>query len=85
MFSRIGNPNLQPFIPDPFQLDALEAIQKTDCLVTAPTGAGKTWIAEKAIHLIHERNGRCWYASPLKALSNAKRVEFGDIFGHDKV
>ena len=85
VFARIGNPDLQPLIPDPFQTDALEAIRKTDCLVTAPTGAGKTWIAEKAIEMIHERNGRCWYASPLKALSNAKRVEFGDIFGHDKV
>ena len=85
VLSRIGNPDSELFTPDPFQLDALRAIQKTDCLVTAPTGAGKTWIAEKAIQLIHERNGRCWYASPLKALSNAKRLEFGDIFGHDKV
>jgi len=85
VFSRIGNPDPAPFIPDPFQLDALEAIQKTDCLVTAPTGAGKTWIAERAIQLIHERGGRCWYASPLKALTNAKRTEFGEIFGHGEV
>lgn len=85
VFARIGNPDSGIFTPDPFQVDALEAIQKTDCLVTAPTGAGKTWIAEKAIQLIHERNGRCWYASPLKALSNSKLIEFGDIFGHDKV
>ncbi|MBW2562262.1 MAG: DEAD/DEAH box helicase [Deltaproteobacteria bacterium] len=85
VFARIGNPDPTPFKPDPFQLDALKAIQKTDCLVTAPTGAGKTWIAEKAIQLIYEKGGRCWYASPLKALTNAKRTEFGDVFGHDKV
>jgi len=85
VFSRIGNPDPTPFRPDPFQLDALKAIQESDCLVTAPTGAGKTWIAEKAIQLIYERGGRCWYASPLKALTNSKRTEFGDIFGHEKV
>jgi len=85
LFSRIGTPDPAPFRPDPFQLDALAAIQRTDCLVTAPTGAGKTWIAEKAIQLIHEKGGRCWYASPLKALTNSKRTEFGGIFGHDNV
>ncbi len=85
VFSLIGLPEPLPFKPDPFQLDALKAIQETDCLVTAPTGAGKTWIAEKAIGLIHAKGGRCWYASPLKALTNSKRTEFGDIFGQDKV
>ncbi len=85
VFSRIGNPDPAPFRPDPFQSDALKAIQRTDCLVTAPTGAGKTWIAEKAIQPIYERGGRCWYASPLKALTNAKRSEFGAIFGDENV
>ncbi|MBN2396864.1 MAG: DEAD/DEAH box helicase [Deltaproteobacteria bacterium] len=85
VFSRIGTPDPAPFRPDPFQLDALAAIQRADCLVTAPTGAGKTWIAEKAIQLIHEKGGRCWYASPLKALTNSKRTEFGETFGHDNV
>jgi superfamily II RNA helicase len=45
--------------------------------VVAPTGAGKTWIAEQAIMSVFSRGGRCWYASPLKALTNAKWVEFG--------
>jgi len=85
VFSRIGNPDPAPFRPDPFQSDALKAIQRTDCLVTAPTGAGKTWIAEKAIKPIYERGSRCWYASPLKALSNSKRTEFGAIFGDEHV
>jgi len=85
VFSRIGKPDPAPFKADPFQSDALRAIQRTDCLVTAPTGAGKTWIAEKAIQSIYEKGGRCWYASPLKALTNSKRTEFGETFGDENV
>ncbi|MBW2648884.1 MAG: DEAD/DEAH box helicase, partial [Deltaproteobacteria bacterium] len=85
VFSRIGNPAPAPFRPDPFQSEALMAIQRTDCLVTAPTGAGKTWIAEKAIQSIYEEGGRCWYASPLKALTNSKRTEFGETLGDENV
>ncbi len=77
VFARIGKPVPAQFTPDPFQLRAIEAIGKTDCLVIAPTGSGKTWIAEQAILSVFNRGGRCWYASPLKALTNAKWVEFG--------
>ena len=80
IFAKIGKPVSTPFLPDAFQLQALEAINRTDCLVTAPTGAGKTWIAEQAILSVFSRGGRCWYASPLKALTNAKWVEFGVHF-----
>ena len=55
VLSRIGEPDPAPFTADLFQTDALEAIHRTDCLVTAPTGAGKTWIGEKAIQSIYER------------------------------
>jgi superfamily II RNA helicase len=51
----------------------------------APTGSGKTWIAEQAILSIFNKGGRCWYASPLKALSNAKWVEFSQTFGAEHV
>ena len=85
IFSKIGRPPSTPFTPDPFQLKALKAIIRTDCLVMAPTGAGKTWIAEEAISHIFERGGRCWYASPLKALTNSKWVEFGHRFGSKNV
>ncbi|SEM29251.1 Helicase conserved C-terminal domain-containing protein [Syntrophus gentianae] len=51
----------------------------------APTGSGKTWIAEQAILSVFQRGGRCWYASPLKALSNAKWVEFSHRFGAEHV
>ena len=85
VFSRIGVPEEKPFKPDPFQLEAVEAVKDTDCLVTAPTGAGKTWIAEQAIRRIFEKGGRAWYACPLKALSNAKYTAFADIFGSANV
>ncbi|MGD0277389.1 MAG: DEAD/DEAH box helicase, partial [Syntrophales bacterium] len=80
VFFRIGRPPETLFVPDPFQIQALEAIGHSDCLVTAPTGSGKTWIAEQAIRQIFQRGGRAWYASPLKALSNSKWVEFCQCF-----
>lgn len=85
VFKRIGKPPESGFVPDEFQLQALEAIKKNDCLVMAPTGSGKTWIAEQAILSVFRAGGRCWYASPLKALSNAKWVEFSQNFGAQHV
>ena len=85
IFERIGTPEPSPFVPDRFQTEALAVVRDADCLVTAPTGAGKTWIAERAIERIFERGGRCWYASPLKALTNAKMIEFSVRFGEANV
>ena len=85
VFAKIGVPESRPFAPDPFQLEALAAIGRSDCLVTAPTGSGKTWIAEQAIARILADGGRAWYACPLKALSNAKHAEFGRLFGPEQV
>ena len=85
VFKRIGVPQKMPFKPDPFQQQAVAAIQHSDCLVTAPTGAGKTWIAQKAIEAIAARGGRSWYACPLKALSNSKYTEFSQSFGPQNV
>ncbi len=85
IFATIGVPRSKPFTPDPFQTRALEAVKQTDCLVTVPTGAGKTWIAEQAIARIRKKDGHCWYACPLKALSNAKYAEFSEIFGAKNV
>src|SRR5512143_3414256 len=85
VFAAIGVPESRPFTPDRFQLEALEAIAHSDCLVTAPTGSGKTWIAEQAIGRIRAQAGRAWYACPLKALSNAKYADFARIFGPDQV
>jgi superfamily II RNA helicase len=85
IFKKIGVPEKKPFTPDPFQQQAISAIQQGDCLVTAPTGTGKTWIAEKAIDAIAARGGKSWYACPLKALSNSKYTEFCNIFGSQNV
>ena len=85
VLSRIGRPDPAPFLPDDFQLRALAAIRENDCLVIAPTGSGKTWIAREAILSVLEKGGRSWYASPLKALSNSKWVEFGLHFDPDNV
>ncbi|MFH0725223.1 MAG: DEAD/DEAH box helicase [Pseudomonadota bacterium] len=85
VFALIGTPEEKPFQPDPFQIEALAAIEHSDCLVCVPTGAGKTWIAEKAMSRIHQAGGQSWYASPLKALSNSKHLEFSRIFGAETV
>ncbi|MDR1165085.1 MAG: DEAD/DEAH box helicase [Deltaproteobacteria bacterium] len=83
--SEIGQPQLAPFIPDPFQTESIELIKSHDVIVSAPTGSGKTWIAQKAIEEEIAAGRSIWYASPLKALSNAKFIEFGKIFGTDLV
>src|SRR5687768_17155764 len=64
----IGSPAPAPFKPDPFQLEALAALEHEDVLVTAPTGSGKTWIAREEIRRLLAAGKRAWYTSPLKAL-----------------
>ena len=81
VFDMIGVPAPMTFEPDLFQTEAVSVIEKGDCLVTAPTGSGKTWIALEAIARIREKGGKAWYASPLKALSNSKYFEFAERFG----
>lgn len=85
VLERIKVPESQPFVPDPFQVEAIEALEDSDVLVTAPTGAGKTYIAVKAIEMLFGKGRKSWYASPLKALSNAKYEEFSKIFGQENV
>ncbi|MBF0452437.1 MAG: DEAD/DEAH box helicase [Candidatus Magnetomorum sp.] len=85
VFAEIGVPESRPFQPDSFQINALSEIQQNDCLVTAPTGAGKTWIAVEAIAAIFNAGGKAWYASPLKALTNSKYIEFSERFGTENV
>jgi len=81
IFTKIGIPDIEPFKPDPFQLEALNLIRNYDVLVSAPTGAGKTWIASQTIHSYLSEDLRIWYASPLKALSNSIYQEFCREFG----
>lgn len=85
VFKQIGSPENHGFKPDPFQLDAVLAAGTGDCLVTAPTGAGKTWIAEQVTQKIIHSGGRVWYATPLKALTNSIHQRFSTLFGKDNV
>ncbi len=62
---------------DLFQEEAIEAINREQSvLVTAPTGAGKTLIAEYAVEKCLETNRRVIYTAPIKALSNQKYRDF---------
>src|SRR4029450_13433227 len=86
LLAGIGTPpRTEPFRPDPFQLEALAAVEFEDVLVTAPTGSGKTWIAREEIRRLLESGRRAWYTTPLKALTNSKYQEFIDEFGADRV
>ncbi len=72
-----------PFSPDSFQIEAATAIDAGESVVvTAPTGAGKTVVAEAAIVAALGRGGRAFYTTPIKALSNQKfsdlRASYGD-------
>ncbi len=85
LLSGIGVPEIKPFMPDEFQLEALAAIEHEDVLVTAPTGSGKTWIARDEIRRLLAAGKRAWYTTPLKALTNSKYTEFSIEFGPNKV
>jgi len=83
--SGIGVPEPKPFVPDAWQLEALEHLQTTDVIVSVPTGSGKTYVAVEAARRAMELDETVIYTSPLKALSNTKFTEFSKIFGSDKV
>src|SRR5690554_3665308 len=85
LLSGIGVPAPREFKPDPFQLEALAAIETQDVLVTAPTGSGKTWIAREEIRRLLAEGKRAWYTTPLKALTNSKYTEFSLEFGAENV
>ncbi len=71
---------------DRFQLDAIEAVdQRVNVLVSAPTGSGKTLVANYAIGRQLEREQRTFYTTPLKALSNQKYHELSELFGSSRV
>jgi ATP-dependent RNA helicase HelY len=75
----------------PFGLDAF---QRTACaalaagrgvLVAAPTGAGKTVVGEFAVHLALRQGGKCFYTTPIKALSNQKYADLVARHGAERV
>src|SRR6266404_4818541 len=75
-----------PFPLDDFQVEAIRAIEAgRSVIVSAPTGAGKTLVAEFAIHAALAAGRRLAYTTPLKALSNQKFADFTREFGADRV
>ena len=75
-----------PFPLDDFQVEAIRAIEAgQSVIVSAPTGTGKTLVAEFAIHAALAAGRRLAYTTPLKALSNQKFADFTREFGADKV
>ncbi|MGI8679347.1 MAG: DEAD/DEAH box helicase [Jatrophihabitans sp.] len=75
-----------PFDLDPFQVESCEALEDGySVLVCAPTGAGKTIVGEFAVHLALAAGQKCFYTTPIKALSNQKYNDLVDRYGVDKV
>lgn len=75
-----------PFELDDFQKEACEIIDNGESVVVcAPTGAGKTVIAQHAINNALKQGCRIFYTTPLKALSNQKFYDFCEQYGTDKV
>ncbi|MCK9441181.1 MAG: DEAD/DEAH box helicase, partial [Methanothrix sp.] len=71
---------------DKFQEDAAKAIDNNlSVIVSAPTGCGKTLIAEYAVEKAMSENKKVVYTSPIKALSNQKFRDFRKQFGDDNV
>ncbi|MFD9222722.1 DEAD/DEAH box helicase [Streptomyces sp. NPDC060064] len=77
---------LYEFDLDPFQIEACQALEAgKGVLVAAPTGSGKTIVGEFAVHLALQQGRKCFYTTPIKALSNQKYTDLARRYGADKV
>ncbi|WP_405788305.1 DEAD/DEAH box helicase [Streptomyces sp. NBC_00029] len=71
---------------DPYQVEACKALEAgKGVLVAAPTGSGKTIVGEFAVHLALQQGRKCFYTTPIKALSNQKFADLVKRYGADKV
>ncbi len=71
---------------DRFQADAFDSLDRGDhVVVAAPTGSGKTVVAEYGIAMARAAGHRAFYTAPIKALSNQKYRDLVDIHGDDAV
>jgi ATP-dependent RNA helicase HelY len=74
------------FTLDSFQTEACSALEAGHgVLVCAPTGAGKTVVGEFAVHLALEAGRKCFYTTPIKALSNQKHTDLVSRYGPEKI
>jgi ATP-dependent RNA helicase HelY len=91
--TRSGLPRVQEFETslrfglDGFQREACGALERgNSVLVAAPTGAGKTVVAEFAVFLaMQQRGAKVFYTAPMKALSNQKFQDFVQVYGAEEV
>ena len=91
--ARVKSPQLDGFRRslsfdlDPFQIVACEAVEAgKGVLVAAPTGAGKTIVAEFAVHLaLQNADVKVFYTAPMKALSNQKYQDLVEAYGPDEI
>src|SRR5487761_1984904 len=75
-----------PFALDGFQVESCEALEDGyGGLVCAPTGAGKTVVGEFAVHLALTAGQKCFYTTPIKALSNQKFADLVERHGQTSV
>jgi ATP-dependent RNA helicase HelY len=73
-----------PFALDPFQREAIQALLAGDSvMVAAPTGTGKTVVAEFGVWDAFKRTGRVIYTTPIKALSNQKYRDLRAVYGDE--
>jgi ATP-dependent RNA helicase HelY len=73
-----------PFRLDDFQRDAIRTfIEGDSVMVAAPTGTGKTIVAEFGVYEAFRRNARVLYTTPIKALSNQKFRDLRAIYGDE--
>src|SRR5262245_15406446 len=78
--------SLYDFDLDFFQVDACRALEDGHgVLVAAPTGSGKTVVGEFAVHLALAGGQKCFYTTPIKALSNQKYTDLLRRYGPAKV
>ncbi len=77
---------LYDFSFDDFQLDACRALGAGHgVLLAAPTGSGKTVVGEFAVHLALAEGRKCFYTTPIKALSNQKYADLVRRYSAAKV
>jgi ATP-dependent RNA helicase HelY len=75
-----------PFTLDDFQQRACQALETGHgVLVCAPTGAGKTVVGEFAVHLALAAGRKCFYTTPIKALSNQKHNDLVARYGPERI
>src|SRR5471030_1084588 len=73
---------LYSFEFDEFQVAACRALEDGHgVLVAAPTGSGKTLVGEFAVHVALAENRKCFYTTPIKALSNQKYADLVKRYG----